>query len=1006
MAISFYTSNFLSSLTETFADQLNKNNEVFRTDYAVVTNNGIKKKLKIKVAEQNGIAANLSFQDLDGFIKTVYNLLKPTNSNKKYLTVDHILWIVFNELSDPKFKKLYPEQFEYYQGDQMKRHALALRIAGLFEVYLEYIPEKLDQSAADWQGYLWKRLHAKCKQDYVTINQIKETILTELKDINKLTLLQEKLPLVHFFLDVGCSNHYSSLLKEIGRNIDLNFYHKEVGLLVESTNPNSLLRSWGEHEKSLLTNLFDGCTINNISRPSISKSLLQKLQSDIVKNEDCGSNYSQADITDDSIIVNNCYTPAREVEVLYNYLVKTISESKGSLGVRDVLVLMPSTEDYIPAIKGVFESAKEKLPYSIMDVNVSSRDSMVNAFSALLDIQADCKSEIIMQLLEYKPIRKRFEIQDLDKLRNLVSDANIRFGIDGSRKNETHTVSWRTGLQRLIYGFCISGEPRYEVADGEISLLDRVEGTEAMDLIRLQTFFETLVRFVDTREEDRTLSNWTAYFISMVKTCMAESENDDASSLYKSISEGSLFSDHLNEKLSYSVFSKYLKTKLSQVSGSTRYASGGINFCSMHETRNVPFKVIAILGMNLNSFPRKETLLSYDLTSKQSVEDIRSKKEQDKFLFLQTLLSADEKLYVSYIGKNDKNNGEIPPSSLVDGLLDYIDRATGTKVGLVQEHPLHGFSNKYFDGKNDRLYTYLYDLPAKVSLPGLAASFSAQERLTIVDFLLFYKNPFQFHYNRILGIYYGEESEILRDSEVFDLDNLQKWMLKSRYVNEIQDEEDLRRDGIENGQLPLQNVGRIVMGQALEEVRELQALFELEKGTHLEEQIDISYTTKGSSLVGKVGNVYGDKLIVNTVSTKERAVKYYLPFYISWLLLKVSNNAKEGVFLADGKAKRIPVDFLTKKEAVKELEMLIKIFGLGYGEILPFTMELRWKTLKAISSLKVEEAQSDVLNEIENNDYASEYIKMECRNGFFDRKRVKELQRVTDVVLSNLKKVF
>ena len=72
------------------------------------------------------------------------------------------------------------------------------------------------------------------------------------------------------------------------------------------------------------------------------------------------------------------------------------------------------------------------------------------------------------------------------------------------------------------------------------------------------------------------------------------------------------------------------------------------------------------------------------------------------FLSLLTLLSAQEKLSISYVGRSAVHNKEIPPSVVVSELLDYLDQAfafpekKSAKEFVLIEHPLHAFSPRYF----------------------------------------------------------------------------------------------------------------------------------------------------------------------------------------------------------------------------------------------------------------------------------------------------------------------
>src|SRR5262249_55546136 len=105
-----------------------------------------------------------------------------------------------------------------------------------------------------------------------------------------------------------------------------------------------------------------------------------------------------------------------------------------------------------------------------------------------------------------------------------------------------------------------------------------------------------------------------------------------------------------------------------------RFLGGGVTFCKMLPMRSIPAKVIALLGMNGTAFPRTSRPLAFDLMAQSPRNGDRSLPDEDRYLFLEALLSAREHLHVSYVGQNVRDNSPIPPSVLVSELLEVVDR--------------------------------------------------------------------------------------------------------------------------------------------------------------------------------------------------------------------------------------------------------------------------------------------------------------------------------------------
>jgi len=86
------------------------------------------------------------------------------------------------------------------------------------------------------------------------------------------------------------------------------------------------------------------------------------------------------------------------------------------------------------------------------------------------------------------------------------------------------------------------------------------------------------------------------------------------------------------------------------------FLTGGLTFCALLPMRSIPFKVIGLIGMNDDAYPRQTQLLSFDLIARNPRPGDRSRRKDDRYLFLEAILSAREKLYISYIGQSIQDN--------------------------------------------------------------------------------------------------------------------------------------------------------------------------------------------------------------------------------------------------------------------------------------------------------------------------------------------------------------
>ena len=116
-----------------------------------------------------------------------------------------------------------------------------------------------------------------------------------------------------------------------------------------------------------------------------------------------------------------------------------------------------------------------------------------------------------------------------------------------------------------------------------------------------------------------------------------------------------------------------------------QFVSGGVTFCTLMPMRAVPFRVVCLLGMNDGDFPRRARQADFDLLALPGMArpGDRSRRDDDRYLMLEALLAARDKLYISWVGRNVRDNSEQPASVLVSQLRDYL--AAGWELDLARD---------------------------------------------------------------------------------------------------------------------------------------------------------------------------------------------------------------------------------------------------------------------------------------------------------------------------------
>ncbi len=879
MALHLNASSSLEHLATSLASNMNGHDKsVFDPHFIVTQTEGMNNWLKMQIADKIGIAANCRFLKPVDLINEVFYILGGTFPQT--LSTTNLTWLLFKVLGGRDFTVRFPSIASYYLSNSLdkdvKRLALAEKMADLFDQYQIYRPAMMrdwnntvpaNTEGSDWQQYLWAASKEASRMELPDKTFIGDFILKGLKEGTNRDALQARMPELHLFGLSIITDYHIQILHELSGVIDVHFHilnpapsvywyedksEKQLAVwrlkglkdLDGATVGNALLTGWGRVVQDTFGMFFKHEEfLNAYKEPDDAEppaeTLLQKIQHDIFYAATDGRNpISAENISDGSITISDCYTIAREVEVLYNYLVHLVDQRGAALSPRDIVVMVSDVDAYAPYIKAVFTNSPNQFKFTIADESFAGGDNLFEALSAVLRITEDgFKAEEVLQLLDLSYIRRRFGINDVTGLRHLVNAANIRFGIEGDTTDDTRFVSWRYGIKRIMYGICMSGEPAYGGADDYFFPLDILEGAGAQDAVRFCHFVEVLIDSVESRRAPRNVAEWVLYIERVLHDLIYEpgdEADEQYNTLVKNLSDYNAVAEWMSENVAYEVFNRSFLQSLADQARSGLYATGGITFCSLIPMRSIPFKVVAMLGMTHDKFPRRDKAASFNLMTKDPKRGDRSMKENDKHLFLETVLSARQYLYISYLGRSAKDNGILPPSALVDELLDYIESGVGVEEGidvrgsLIVQHPLHSFSNKYNSG-DPRHYNYLGNVRAGQSIikDQPISTPPTFEEIRIDQLIRFFKNPFKAYYNKTLGIHYSDEENLLRDTELFDLDTLQQWTFKNQLLK--LDEGAialLKNKAVRTGDLPLANMANVALTEIKEKVAPVRLLYD------------------------------------------------------------------------------------------------------------------------------------------------------------------------------------
>ncbi len=1082
-----YISNKIENLSLQFAKHIKSNSNCFASELVIMQTSGMERWLALETAKHNGVFTNFSFKKPNSFINQLYQLAE-IEADSLYNT-ENLKWIIYHFLNDDEFKNQFEQVALYYETDDIKRLQLSVKIADLFDQYLlyrqEYIEawnngklakvtkqkddtdqqyknkqERLDKHQK-WQYWLWHKIKEELPSESYDKVELRDILIKKLQESSFQQQLKSRYGKISLFGLSVITDYHIEIFHRLSSIIDVNLYflnpapetywydivsekfvyyiEKKTGLGIEELKlhmGNELLSNYSSLAKDTYNILFKSDDFVNAIDDSLIQepkkdTLLEKIQNDIFNNLNIKRNpISLENLKDKSLIISSSYTPMREVEALYNQLLDFLKEDT-NLQAKDVIVQVSDVDLYTPYIRAVFDNAPYPIPYTIADRSYSGGDTLIGVLEILLKLaQENFTSEGVLQLLNSEFIRNKFGINNIDLIREVVRAANIRFGIKGYAIDDTRYVSWLYGLERILLGYAIRGGEEFQLEDYSTYPLDIIEGSDAEELLRFKAFIDQLIANLNHRIHDRPLSEWKIYIEETIDNLLIVNEKSETEIKY--IQQQLLAIEQMNnwleEPISFDVFQKSFLDALFSNPRAGSFITGGITFCSMIPMRSIPFKITAMLGLNGDKFPRTDNPIAFNLIGIEYKRGDRNTKNNDKYLFLETILSTRKHLYLSYIGNSTQDNSVYNPSLLIEELMAYIETGcseipSNKKISdyILQQHPLHAFSQKYFD-KNSSLFTYISEdenkHEQKTKLYQQTGNELEINTINIQDLIRFFENPFKYYYNKKLQIYYQDNPSLLPDSEIFETDKLLEYFIKSDLLTQKVDIEKYTLKAKKTGSLPLANMAPIITKEAFSEIEKIKHQY-LELTDNKEARsFNIEMKFSNITLKSSIFPIHEGKYISTNVSGETSKGKYLLKAWLTHLVIMASQQKIDSVFIAKYYEEPLILEhnMISSENAQEALNKLIQIYLKGQKKIIAFSPQLGFNLAVNLNKNKEQEekinknveAAYKALHSLDTPDERTgiydPYIQKESEMNFFDYEKEikKELQEISQLVFSSL----
>lgn len=681
----------------------------------------------------------------------------------------------------------------------------------------------------------------------------------------------------------------------------------------------------------------------------------------------------------ESVAVHSCHGLAREVEALHDQLLALLTRARDPVAPEEVLVLVSDIEAYAPLIEATFRrdtGDARFVPFHVSDRGSRRDSALCDVFLRVLGlVRGRVTAAELLDLLLLEAVRRRLGIDaaGADSIKRWVVESGVRWGMDAAHRESMSLPAaggantWRFGIQRLLLGYALPNDER--TAFGGLVGYDEVEGNDAVVLGAFAGFVRTLFGWLRELERPRPLHEWSVAVSALLALLFEETPD----TLQQTAPVRRALTDMIEaatvagfeEPLDIAVVRELIERRVDGVAPERGFLAGGVTFSAMVPMRSIPFRVVALLGMNDGAFPRAPRPVEFDLVrngKNPRMPGDRSPREDDRYLFLETLCAAREKLIVTYAGKSVRDDRELAPSVCLAELLEALagrpgtDAARSRRHALVLQHHLQGFSPRYFDGKDRRLFSYAEEhvggAQGLVRLESEEASFIGDlseppppAEVSLEDLVRFFKSPPAYLLNRRLGIYLSPEQTEVRAREPLDLDALDRWKVGALLLEhalagtEPSESERLLRG---KGQLPLGAWGRKVLDDRREEALSIAELVRERRGGAELEPVELRIAlAEGPRVAGSSDCMFPGGRVVHTFS--KPSARRLLELWIRHVALAAAGHALKSTLVSrdkdyrDNVRPRVQVlGALAADEARALLGELVRLFVAGQARALPF----------------------------------------------------------------------
>ncbi len=491
-----------------------------------------------------------------------------------------------------------------------------------------------------------------------------------------------------------------------------------------------LLASWGRVQalaQAAMLELNDGSGVAlEISEASVAEgivvnvapsvgsnahvNILNQLQLSIARLDDAHfQQLGQLESSDNSLTIFSATSHARQLAHLEEQLVLAFA-ADNQLQANDVLVVSTDIETTRQLITGLWK----RVPFLCSDFSQPSNSWLAAWLEWVKISSAQCTPAQALSLLSHDAIRQALGIQadEPTQYEQWLLSAGVRvFSNSAQTSKDSEAIDRRQtfdhGIERLLMGFASdrqwfnqrtnTDETNAPAVSQDQSLnwarwpVNGVSEDHFESLERLCAFAERLQQNAVQASQLLRMNDWIEWLRAALLFLSAKTNSMPNAQ----VSEGiQIARDALTEMEHHYRISGglvlvdapiALESLERHLNSGRRPAmpSGVVSVVQPESLSHVPYKIIAWLGCDDKVWPRQTIASRIDLMQQNQAAGDPNQREQDKSVFLASLMNAQQKFWMFYTGRDARSGQVLNASPLVSELRSLLPNIAVQSIGLL-----------------------------------------------------------------------------------------------------------------------------------------------------------------------------------------------------------------------------------------------------------------------------------------------------------------------------------